>query len=1100
LSRLVGTCMLILAALAGAEAFAAEEESCVGLTIAQVAFPGCEEGTCAAAGIRHRLVLLTGLVDALWRDDSLAQARRRLERSGYFARVEPPQCARLGNRKVEASFAVKPNRYIRKTRIVGAKVIFESDLAKRIFLNAGAAFNPDEKESKERLERQVASLVSHVRQEGFDTATIRADTELVPPDLVDIIIRVEEGKISRVGRISVLVEEPPESEAAYRCHPLRKREIVRAAAIKRGDLFTATTARTVKRSLRTFLQKFGFLAPKIAVEFDPKTELVTLRIKVAACFSILVQERDEMLPFQEGYEPVTAPEVFEALPFRESGVFDRIEAQLGTESLLGYYRDRGHLFADVEMQFVDYRGKSGKWPHPLQGGIIYRVTKEPRSEIREIRLVGAKAFKTARLHELIETKPYDFFDTGGYLQAERLFADLDVLKGFYWRNGYYKMRYSLAVDTDDRTRVQMFREEDRTVYRYHFMDKSFDVIRPDHDSAIDIEIVIEEGEQSRIREVSIVGATALPAGKLVQGLPARPGGPFSDDLVKASIQAIESRYHRLGRTAKVEVRCTGKDPEALREQCRTRDLRSLSVALEFLVEEGPPRKVGEILVVGNLKTRRKVIVRDFPKEGALFDQERVDDAARRLRATGLFAAVRVSTIESENAAGGKGGGTAPGGPDRVDKVSLLVQVEEAKTRFAEVSFGFQKMAERGEDAEGGETTMTHGLSDILSTTISTTGSSTSGSAGNQSIYFPDVLLLIDLSFTDRNFMGSGKDLALPLKYGFSTRDPVRYAAFTPTFLDRRLFGSALSFRMTPLVVYDQALRYMDEFEYGIETELSFPMLKAAYVGIEAKLSRIAWKRPSEEEFQPQELQVSITPQVRFDWRDSPINPTSGVLLGTKLSYLNALVDSTTEVDGHSVVGGKQRDNFLKYEIQAQFYASVRRTVILAARIRFGDSIPLEGAGSHLPATHKFYLGGTSGMRGFPARGVLQYDGKGYPLTEERAVDGADKTAFSVKEGGDTMLNGNIELRFPVLRSAGIWAALFLDVGALADGLTELVAKSFRFSIGLGIRWLLGDQIPIRLDYGFVLDRRCNAVATQDPTQCLAEEDLGALDFGLLYTF
>ena len=81
-----------------------------------------------------------------------------------------------------------------------------------------------------------------------------------------------------------------------------------------------------------------------------------------------------------------------------------------------------------------------------------------------------------------------------------------------------------------------------------------------------------------------------------------------------------------------------------------------------------------------------------------------------------------------------------------------------------------------------------------------------------------------------------------------------------------------------------------------------------------------------------------------------------------------------------------------------------------------------------------------------------------------------------------------ELRYPLLSSAGIYAATFLDAGILADCFDDAdtsqrigcwrdafpsddpLAK-LRFSTGLGLPYLLVDQIPILLDYAILLNRR-----------------------------
>jgi len=143
------------------------------------------------------------------------------------------------------------------------------------------------------------------------------------------------------------------------------------------------------------------------------------------------------------------------------------------------------------------------------------------------------------------------------------------------------------------------------------------------------------------------------------------------------------------------------------------------------------------------------------------------------------------------------------------------------------------------------------------------------------------------------------------------------------------------------------------------------------------------------------------------------------------------------------------------------------------------------------------------MRGLVARGVGQYEKNGFPRMAATSItnaDGTTQTAFRIIDSGDTLFGGSTELRFPISRSNDLWTAAFMDVGALSEGFSQLYGNSFRFSVGVGVRFLIGSQIPVRLDYGFVVDRRCGTVDETDGRTCISEEDAGAVDFGLLYTF
>ncbi len=1040
-------------------------QECDGLSIGQVLFTGCIKGACASSGVQRRLVTVTDLLAAPYTPERLDLAVKRLMQSGFFRKVEG-SCELDQEGSGTVTFKVVPNRFIRSVDIEGVQVLYKSELKKRLFLRTGTPFNPDQAESSERLERQVSGLLTYIKQQGFDSAAIRAQTVLVGPDQVDIVFYVDEGRVARVATIVVTLEQelPPKELPEYGCPKVSKRVLEGLVKVSQGDVYTGQIKRKAKKNLQFFLQRYGFIAPKVSVAFDETSETLSVNVRLDKCFSILVQERESNQAFGAGYELNQDPAIFRVLPFRESGVFDEAEAERGLDEMLAYYRVRGFLFARVEMQFMDYRLSMGGWSHPLVGGVIYRVTKGPPSEIREMRFEGPQAKESEELEAAIQTRRYDFFDVGGFLDVEQFFADLDAIRTEYHRSGFFQMKY-IGTSGDDEMHVTPERHGDTTHWWYSWRDKAFLVIQHDWENAVTVVVKLEEGPSSQFGEVSFTGVFALEEEELLTEMGVKKGMGYSPEVLRRAVAVLESKYRRMGYSPQIEVHCTGYEPEVPMAECVPAQVRSQRVDIGFQVMEGERSLMGEVLVSGNLRTKASIVERDFPSEGKPLNWAKVDEAVRRLRNSGTFSSVKLTPIGSDEK------------PPRT-RLAMAVQVEEATTQFLDFSVGFQTITRLDERVN-----MAPWARDFMSNSLHYTGSPLSGAASFQTIAFPDVLLMLEASYYDHNFLGLQKSLILPIQYGLSTTDPFRYASFMPTWLDRRLFGSDVTLRFTPLIIYDQALKILDTFEYGGEAEVSYPIWEGVYVSWLNRVSRIQWKYSTEADFGDIELQVKSAPQVRVDWRDSPINPTKGGMGVARLTYLNALDNEAN------------RENYWKVELAGQYFLSLRRTVILGAHVRIGDSVT--PSGGTLPENERFRLGGANGIRGFTYGGIGQYTKKGaLRLTPLVAEDGT--VTYSPAVGGDLVLNGSFEVRFPLLRKTELWGAVFADWGALSDNWDQLNGSSFRFSVGVGIRLLIGGQIPLRLDYGVVLDKRCAQV---DATgACQANEDTGALDFGLLYTF
>jgi outer membrane translocation and assembly module TamA len=118
-----------------------------------------------------------------------------------------------------------------------------------------------------------------------------------------------------------------------------------------------------------------------------------------------------------------------------------------------------------------------------------------------------------------------------------------------------------------------------------------------------------------------------------------------------------------------------------------------------------------------------------------------------------------------------------------------------------------------------------------------------------------------------------------------------------------------------------------------------------------------------------------------------------------------------------------------------------RSVVTALRLRWGhifrqnfeEIMPIE----------RFFLGGPYSVRGYSKDTVP-------PLGQTtKLVDGKTVTEYTI-QGGSSMLNGNIELRFPIYKSFG--GVVFQDIGVLSQsGFSGFTSRWYPAS-GYGLRY------------------------------------------------
>ena len=200
--------------------------------------------------------------------------------------------------------------------------------------------------------------------------------------------------------------------------------------------------------------------------------------------------------------------------------------------------------------------------------------------------------------------------------------------------------------------------------------------------------------------------------------------------------------------------------------------------------------------------------------------------------------------------------------------------------------------------------------------------------------------------------------------------------------------------------------------------------------------------------------------IRDDLIALGLDPTTGESRGTlgaivfdiSRNTTNNLLNSTRGylLSGHVEQAGKWlwgSYNFWSASAEARHFVTFARTVTLATRLRAGSIVPTGGDEANVPFYRRFFLGGSSSIRGWGRFDVS-------PLTE----------GFPV--GGLTMLEGSSELRMPLRGKLG--AAAFIDFGNVWRESNNFDLGDLRYAVGPGLRY----QTPIgpaRLDIGYQLN-------------------------------
>lgn len=995
---------------------------------------------------------------------AIRRAERRLGQTGFFEQIDvTSEVNSLGVAlTVRATGAV----LIRRIEFEGVEgAPFESDLRKLLIYRQAQAYRKD----PAKASTQLWTLKSEFEKYGFFGTKINISVRPVANNrhLVDLVFRIEKGdelEICALGfRGLGALDYATAQEKLLAGHSVFVRRFRITAPSFTTDRF--------KEGLDALVQHYrelGFFQARIVGR-------VARKDLQRGCVEMLVDVAEGprwAVEFQGDLEfPIE--ELRDELPFFESGFVDPEEIRRAERAIRQLFETRGYPFAQVRGREERHDG--------LDRELIFDIDAGPRLSIQEIVLHGNQRFERDELLAEFGTRTFGLFSEGGYLQGEQLLDDLNRLEQFYHARGYLQARAT-------RFELQLL---------------------PD-DGALRIHIYIEEGEQAHVRQVRFTGNRTLTDGILNAELTVKSGGAVRPLQIRADRSRLVQLYAAYGYPmAEVETTChalSGQqvpcDAPSLPAGCAAASIEDLDalcrwssgadatqicprirehaectaqggiqqaeVRVVHTIEEGPFVRVGELLLKGNFATNTGLIYQELPlKTGDIFDVRELLKGQGNMRSLGIFDSVSIEAIGLDRQAREQDEATA----------ALVISVEESNNRYLDFKFGFE-----GRDL----------LSDARRLLVTgETQYNDDNLFGRAQRFRPRVIGAFDsLQLFRAGTESAGLGSTVPvMDLDYLVGAEIIYEH--PRFLKSWTGVDKLALTISPFYMLDllgvseeNILREEWGLRLGLRKELR-ELLERLYVsfGIEGKQAAL-WT-PADPTlngrriFSPRRVTGKFIPEVTLDRRDSPLNPSVGFYAQAQPALVSG---ATLAQGGESAI----EDAYLRLLLRFSYYMKLSEDLVLGQGIGYGHIMPIFSRDRLVTEDERFHLGGGGSVRGF------NNDALG-PLRNE------------VPSGGEFMINYNAELRYPLIRRFNLYGAVFFDAGILVDCFSSSANNAVRIgcyedafggehpfekvrsAAGLGVRYLIADQIPLVFDYGMVLDRRPG-------------ESFGTLNFNLGYSF
>ncbi|MDD3089368.1 MAG: outer membrane protein assembly factor BamA, partial [Candidatus Omnitrophica bacterium] len=545
---------------------------------------------------------------------------------------------------------------------------------------------------------------------------------------------------------------------------------------------------------------------------------------IVVVFTVVEKPLIEKITFR-GNARIKSPKLEKKVTIKAGDLLDQHMLAQNAADIKAFYVEQGYSNVNV-----DYELEQGE--EPGKAIVVFVVDEGHPIKVKKITFEGNKSIPAAELGKYMSTKTAWWFIRKGAYSEEQFQGDLERVVSVYRAKGFLDATTSSDAD---------YSEDGSEMY---------------------LKVIVKEGKQYQVGEVSITGELAFDEGEIWRTIKTRQGDPFDQRKLKDDVESVRAfYYHRGYMNAEIDLK-------------RKYNSKSGMMDMNFEIEAHEEVYVGQINVIGNTKTKDKVVRRElrvYP--GEKFDGDKLKRSKERIYNLGFFEDVYFETVESDT--------------DDPNIKDLNVTVKETKTGEFSFGGGYSSV-----DAWIGFAQIRQKNFDLLS--------------------FP-------------TFSGGGQDLTIRAEIG-----TVRQTYFLG-WQDPWIFDFPYMFGFD---VYRQqhdrdglsGYGY-DETRTGGDLKLGKELTEELYTGLNYNLEEVKISNPPDDATQDLIKEVGsnwiskITWNIQFDKRDNKFSPTKGFV--TSLALENA----------GGMIGGDK--DFVKGFWSGSYYHSFFEIFVLELQGRTG---------------------------------------------------------------------------------------------------------------------------------------------------------------------
>ncbi len=517
------------------------------------------------------------------------------------------------------------------------------------------------------------------------------------------------------------------------------------------------SADQVREDLRSIFGLGYFSDVQVDIKTTPKgREIIFIVMEKPSIKEILIT----------GNQKVKLDDIKEKATLATRSILNLEKVKENGEQIRRLYFSKGYYGVKVDHK-IDYLETN-------EAVVTFQIEEGVKGHIKKIVFKGNKKIKSSDLKKIMLTKQKNilyFLTKTGILDEDILKNDIQMLAAYYIDHGHLDVKIpEPKIDLKDPKKIQ-------------------------------IEIEISEGPQYRIGEIDFKGDVLTTKEDLFRSIKIKRNHIYSTSAIRKDIHGLTEKFANQG-YANVEVL-----------PATSTDEKNLLVHLTFEIEKKRQVSFEKIHIVGNTKTRDKVIRRELRvAEEELYSATGLSKSKDRLKRTGFFKEVEVTTSRGSTE----------------DKTNLEVKVEEAPTGALSFGIGYSS------------------IENVVGTA----------------------------SISDRNLFGLGYHGLLKFRLGSETRD-LRFSFTDPYFLGYNfaggidLYNENREFDTYSYKILGGNLRFGKELTETLRTDAMYKLEKIKVSDVSLDASRYIKEQEGEK------VTSALSFSLSMDTRNDYYNPTKG---------------------------------------------------------------------------------------------------------------------------------------------------------------------------------------------------------------------------------